>query len=133
MLRLFLVSLLISISILAQPAKIGIEGLVVKEVSELSENLQRYSPPFAIIDVDRNKYDDWVTYIIDSTYFPNANERFEDGTYRYWKRDSKGRFLTAVIVRPRTDYMRYLILSDTSTFTPHPGGEIPYWFTIYNR
>lgn len=136
MLRLFLVSLfslLINFSILAQPVKVGIENVQVKDVSELPENLQRYSPPFSIIEIDRDKYDDWVTYIIDSTYFPDATQRFDDGTYRYWKRDSKGRLQTAVIIRPRTEYMRYLILSDTSTFTPNPGGEIPYWFTIHNE
>lgn len=133
MLRSFLVSLLIVFSMFAQPTKVGIENVEFNERSILPENLQRYSPPFTNVEVDREKFDDWFTYIIDSTYFPDATQRFEDGTYRYWKRDSKGRFLTAVIILPRTELMRQKVLSDTSTFTPHAGGEIPYWFTIHNK
>jgi hypothetical protein len=106
--------------VLAQKA--SIESINVIEKKDTAVYYYYYSPRFEPLYIDYNKWDVWVTYVIDSTFFPGT-ERFPDGTYKRWKRAPDGKLLPLNRIAPKS--MREIFLSDTATYLPDWRGEIP--------
>jgi len=123
-LRLFCLSLIITVAAFGQPVKPSVTSVQVEETRDTARYYYYYSPRLEHQYWDYEKWDLWITFVIDSSFFPGT-ERFPDGTYKRWKRAPDGKLLPLVRITPRSEEMRQLMLSDTATFTPHWRGEIP--------
>lgn len=118
---LFLSFLLLGVFVYGQ----GKPVILLFEVSEKIDTARYYyyySPRFTELKIDDAVFDVWYTYVIDSTYYPGV-ERFEDNTYKRWKRDWRGRLMTVQRIAPKS--MREIFITDTARFLPHWSGEIP--------
>lgn len=122
MYKLLFLSLLITVAAFGQPVKPSIESVLLTEIKDTARYYYYYSPRLEPQYADYEKWDLWITFVIDSSFYPGT-ERFPDGTYKRWKRAPDGKLLTHTIIAPQK--WRAKFLSDTATFTPHFRGEIP--------